>query len=107
MALATTAKTTQPPGDALMAFMLNGFCTQLTKKGKNEMKKVLAAATTAATTSGNTGEDTSAGGRGRQKARGDHTVCPHFRKTGKHKPEDCFMLPANATKNQPTSLMDS
>ena len=49
-AYAATTKPTQPPGDALMASTLNDFCLQLMTEVKNEMKKVLAAATTAAMT---------------------------------------------------------
>ena len=60
------------------------------------MKKVLAAATTAATTCGNTGGGNNAGGRSRN--RGELKLCPHCNKKGAHKPEDCFMLPANVAK---------
>ena len=79
-----------------MASTLNDFCTQLMKEVKNKMKKVLAAATTAATTSGNTGGGNNA--RGRRKTRGEFKLCPHCNKKGTHKPEDCFMLLANAAK---------
>jgi hypothetical protein len=47
-------KPTQPPGDALMANALKDFCRQLMTEIKNEMMKVLAAATTAALTISNT-----------------------------------------------------
>ena len=49
--------------------------TQLMKEVKNKMNKVLAAATLAATTQ--PGENTGAGSGGRQKTRGDLTLCPH------------------------------
>jgi len=97
-AFATTAKPTQPLEYVLMANTLNDFCTQLTREVKNKMKKVLAVATTAAKTGSNTGGGLNTGGRGWHKAQGDLTLCPHCKKKGTHKPEDCFMLPANATK---------
>ena len=70
---------------------------------KNEMKKVLAAAATAATASGNTNQSNNA--RGRSRTRGEIKLCPHCNKKGTHKPEDCFMLPANAAK-KPISFID-
>ena len=79
-----------------MASMLNIFCSQLMTVVKNEMKKVLAAATTAATTCSNTGGGNNAGGQSRTK--GELKLCPNCNKKGTHKPEDCFMLPANASK---------
>ena len=60
------------------------------------MKKVLDAATTAATTSGNTSGANNS--RGRSRTRGELKLCPHCNKKGTHKPEDCFMLPANTSK---------
>ena len=79
-----------------MASTLNNFCLKLMTEVKNEMKKVLAAATTAATTSGNTGGGNNSGGR--RRTRGEIKLCPHSNKKGTNKPEDCFMLPANAAK---------
>ena len=69
------------------------------------MTKVQVAATTAATTGGNTSGGNNVGGGGRRKAQGELTLCPHFNKKGTHKPEDCFMLPANATK-KPANFID-
>jgi hypothetical protein len=66
-----------------------------------EMKKVLVAATTAAATgSGARGGDTAKdGGKERWcKTRSDLPLCPHCKRNRKHKPEDCFSLPANADK---------
>ena len=73
---------------------------------KNKMKKVPAAATTAATTGGNTGGNTSEGNNsgGRSRTRGELKLCPNCNKKGTHKPEDCFMLPANAAK-KPANLI--
>jgi hypothetical protein len=75
---------------------------------RNEMKKVLVAATTAAATgSGARGGDTAKDG-GKEcwrKTRSDLLLCPHCKRNGKHKPEDCFSLPANADK-KPTNFID-
>ena len=81
-----------------MASTLNDLSSQLMTEVKNEMKKVLAAATPAATAGGNTGGRNNSGGGGRHRTRGEFTLCPHCNKKGTHKPEDCFMSPANATK---------
>ena len=67
------------------------------------MKKVLAAATTAAMTSRNTGGENNAGGRSR--TRGELKLCPHCNKKGTHKPEVCFILPENADK-KPENFID-
>ena len=73
-----------------MASTLNIFCTQLMTKVKNEMKRVLVAATTAALTNSNTcGGKNNAGGR--SKTRGELKLCPHYNKNGMHKLEDRFM----------------
>ncbi len=75
---------------------------------RNEMKKVLVAATTAAATgSSNRGGDTAKdGGKERwHKTRSDLPLCPHCKRNGKHKPEDCFSLPANADK-KPANFID-
>ena len=101
---AVTSKPTQPPGDALMESTLNIFCTQLMTVVKIEMKKVLAAETTAALTNSNTG-----GGRnndgGRSKTKGELKLSPHCNKKGAHKPEECLVLPANAAK-KPANFID-
>ena len=71
---------------------------------KNEMTKVLAAATAAATAGANTptaattGAESNGGRRRGRKNGSDLSVCPHCGKNGRHKPEDCFSLPANAGK---------
>jgi hypothetical protein len=104
-AYATITKPIQPPRDTLMASTLNDFCTQLMTEVKNKMKKVLAAATTAAITGSNTGGGNNAGGGGWRKARGELTLCPHCNRKGTHMPEDCLMLPENATKKQ-TNFID-
>ena len=61
-----------------MASTLNNFCLQLMTEVENEMKKVLAAETTAATTCGNTGEGNNAGGQ--SMTRGDLKLSPHCNK---------------------------
>jgi hypothetical protein len=75
---------------------------------RNEMKKVLVAATTAAATgSGARGGDTAKDG-GKEcwrKTRSDLPLCPHCKRNGKHKPEDCFSLPANTDK-KPANFID-
>ncbi len=106
---ATTAKAAaMSPGEMLAANTLNDFQKQLLTEMRNEMKKVLVAATTAAATgSGARGEDTAKdGGKERwRKTRSDLPLCPHCKRNGKHKPEDCFMLPANADK-KPDNFID-
>ncbi len=85
---------------------------------KNKMAKVLAAATTAAKTgTGNGGGVTGGGGTGGVGAGGgtghwhgrkngsNLPLCPCCRKNGKHKPDDCFLLPANAGK-KPANFID-
>jgi hypothetical protein len=98
---ATTKAAAMSPGNTLAANTLNDFQNQLLTEMRNEMKKVLAAATTAvATGSGARGGDTAKDG-GKEcwrKTRSDLPLCPHCKRKGKHKPEDCFSLPANADK---------
>ncbi len=85
---------------------------------KNEMAKVLAAATTAAKAStGNGGDGTGGGSTGGVGAGGSTgrrcgrkygsnlPLCLHCRKNRKHKPDDCFALPANAGK-KPANFID-
>ncbi len=85
---------------------------------KNEMAKVLAAAAAAAKVgTGNRGGGTGGSGTGEVGAR-DGTghwrgckngsnlpLCPHCGKNGKHKPDNCFLLPANAGK-KPANFID-
>jgi hypothetical protein len=75
---------------------------------RNEIKKLLVAATTAAATgSGARGGVTAKdGGKERWcKTRSDLPLCPQCKRNGKHKPEDCFSLPANADK-MPANFID-
>ena len=76
---------------------------QLMTEVKNEMKKFLAVATTAATTGVNTSGGNNTNGRSR--TRGDLKICPQCIKKGTQKPEDCFMLLENATK-KPANFID-
>jgi hypothetical protein len=99
---AATAKVAaMSPGDMLATNTLNDFQNQLLTEMRNEMKKVLVAATTAAATgSGARGGDTAKDG-GKEcwcKTRSELPLCPHCKRNGKHKPENCFSLPANADK---------
>jgi hypothetical protein len=109
---ATNAATTKAAaislGDTLAANTLNDFRNQLLTEMRNEMKKVLGAATTAAATgSGAGGGDTAKdGGKERWcKTRSDLPLCPHCKRNGMHKPEDCFSLPVNADK-KPANFID-
>jgi hypothetical protein len=99
------------PSNTLATNIMNEFCQQLMTEMKNEIAKVLAAVTTAAKAgTGNGGGGTGGGGTGRVGAGGgtgrlcgrrngsDLPLCPHCGKNGKHKPDDCFLLPANAGK---------
>jgi hypothetical protein len=99
---ATTAKAaTMSPGNTMAANTLNDFQNQLLMEIRNEMKKVLVAATTAAATgsSARGGDTAKDGGKERwRKTRSDLPLCPCCKRNGKHKPEDCFSLPANADK---------
>ncbi len=96
---ATAKAAAMSPGNTLAANTLNDFQNQLLTEMRNEMKKVLVAAMTAAATGsgtrgGNTAKD---GGKERwRKTRSDLPLCPHCKRNGKHKPENCFSLPANA-----------
>ena len=99
------------PSTDLGKSMLHKFRQQLLTDVKTEMTKVLAAATVAATagagtpTAATTGASSN-GGRGRRRKNGaDLPVCPHCGKNGRHKPEDCFSLPANAGK-KPANFID-
>jgi hypothetical protein len=97
----TTKAAAMSPDNTLATNTLNDFQNQLLMEMRNEMKKVLAAATTAvATGSGARGGDAAKDG-GKEcwrKTRSDLPLCPHCKRNGKHKPEDCFSLPANADK---------
>ena len=108
-AFATTTVTGSTPSTDLGKSMLHDFRQQLLTDVKTEMTKVLAAATLAATAGAETPTGTSTGtikGRGRGRTKGsDLPVCPHCGKNGRHKPEDCFSLPANAGK-KPANFID-
>ncbi len=99
---ATTAKAAaMSPGDTLAANTLNDVQNQLLTEMRNEMKKVLVAATTSAATGSGAREGDTANDGGKEywrKTRSDLPLCPHCKRNGKHKPEDCFSLPANADK---------
>ncbi len=105
-------------GNTLAMNMMNEFCQQLMTEMKNEMAKVLAVATTAAkactsnggggTGGGGTGGVGPGGGTGRScgcRNGSDLPLCPHCGKKGKHKPDNCFSLPANAGK-KPENFID-
>ena len=108
-AFAATKATGSTPSTDLGKSMLHDFKQQLLTDVKNEMTKILAAATAAATAGAETPTGTSTGtikGRGRGRTKGsDLPVCPHCGKNGRHKPEDCFSLPANAGK-KPANFID-
>ncbi len=112
LAFALTARSSKRTqrGTLTMSTM-NNFFRQLMTEMKNEMAKVLAAATTAAKAStGNGGGGTRGGGTGEVGAGGSTEcrhghkygsnlpLCPHCGKNGKHKTDDCFAIPANAGK---------
>ncbi len=116
----TTRLAKRTPSNTLATNMMNKFCQQLMTDMKNEMAKVLAAVMTAAKAgTGNGGDGTGGGGMGGVGAGGSTgcsrghrngsnlPLCPHCGKSGKHKPDDCFLLPANEDKNRQTSLMGS
>ncbi len=103
---ATTKAAAMSPGNTLTANTLNDFQNHLLMEMRNEMKKILAAATTAATTgSGARRGDTAKDGGKECKTRSDLPLCPNCKRNGKHKPEDCFSLPANADK-KPANVID-
>ncbi len=105
---ATAKAAAMSPGNMLATNTLNDFQNQLLMEMRNEIKKVLVAATTAAATgSGARGGDTvKDGGKERwRKTRSDLPLCPHCKRNQKHKPEDCFSLPANADK-KPANFID-
>jgi hypothetical protein len=105
---ATAKAAAMSPGNTLAANTLTDFQNQLLTEMRNEMKKVLVAATTAAATgSGARGGDTAKdGGKERwRKTRSDLPLCPHYKRNRKHKPGDCFSLPANADK-KPANFID-
>jgi hypothetical protein len=90
---------------------INNFCQQLMTEMKNEMAKVLTAAMTAAkagtgkggggTGGSGTGGVGAGGGTGclhGRKKESNLPLCPHCGKNGKHKPGNCFLLPASAAK---------
>jgi hypothetical protein len=106
------------PSNTLATNRMNKFCKQLMTEMKNEMAKVLAAATIAAKAgTGNGGGGTGGGGMGGVGAGGDTRcsrgrrngsdlpLCLHCRKNGKHKPDNYFLLPANAGK-KPANFID-
>ncbi len=105
---ATTKAAAMSPGNALATNTLNDFRNQLLMEMRNEMKKVLVAATTAAATGSSArGGDTAKDG-GKEcwrKTRSDLPLCPHCKRNRKHKPEDCFSPPANADK-KPANFID-
>ncbi len=107
----TTRSAKRTPRNTLATNTMNNFCQQLMTEMKNEMAKVLAAATAAAKActgnrgggigGGGTGGVGAGGGIGRLRGRrngSDLPLCPHCGKNGKHKPDDCFLLPENAGK---------
>jgi hypothetical protein len=106
------------PSNTLATNTMKKFCQQLMTEMKNELAKVLAAATTAAKAgTGNRGGGTGGGGMGGVGAGGDTRclhgrrngsdlpLCPHCGKNGKHKPDNYFSLPANAGK-KPANFID-
>ncbi len=113
---ATTKAAAISPGDTLATNTLNDFQNQLLTEMRNEMKKVLVGFFSdvekfpeygAATGSGAGGGDTAKDG-GKKcwcKTRSDLPLCPHCKRNGKHKPDDCFLLPANADK-KPTNFIN-
>ena len=121
MAFAVTTRSAErTPSDKLATNTMNYFCQQLMTEMKNEMAKVFATATTAAKVgTGNGGGGTGGGGTGgvgtgggtgcsRGRRNGSNLpLCPHCGKNGKHKPDDCFLLPANTGKIRQTSLIGS
>jgi hypothetical protein len=112
LVFAVNARSTKrTPSNTLATNMMNNFYQQLMTEKKNKTAKVLAAATTAAkvgtsnggggTGGGGTGGVGAGGGRGRWhgcKNGSDLSLFPHCGKNGKHKPDNCFLLPANAGK---------
>ena len=108
-AFAATKATGSTPSTDLGKSMLHDFKQQLLTDVKNEMTKILAAATAAATAGTPTAATTGAsskGGKGRGRNNGaELPKCPHCGKNGRHKPEDCFSLPANAGK-KPENFID-
>ena len=108
-AFTATKATGSTPSTDLGKSMLHDFKQQLLTDVKNEMTKILAAATAAATAGTPTAATTGAsskGGKGRGRNNGaELPKCPHCGKNGRHKPEDCFSLPANAGK-KPANFID-
>jgi hypothetical protein len=107
----TTRSAERTSSNTLTMSTIKYFHQQLMTEMKNEMEKVLAAATTAAKTgTGNRGGGTGGGGTGGVGAGGNTghrhgrkngnnlPLCPHCGKNGRHKPDNCFALPANAGK---------
>ncbi len=97
---------------------MNNLCQQLMTEMKNEMAKVLTAAMTAAKAgTSNKGGGTGGSGTGGVGTGGctgrlcgcrngsNLPLCPYFGKNGKHKPDDCFFLPANVGK-KPANFID-
>ncbi len=113
-----TRSAKRTPSNMLATNRMNDFCQQLMMEMKNEMATVLLAVTTAAKAgTGNRGSGTGGGGTGGVGAGGgtghwhghkngsNLPICPHCGKNGKHKPEDCFLLPANVGK-KPANFVD-
>jgi hypothetical protein len=107
----TTRSAKKTPSDTLTTSMMNDFYQQLMTEMKNEIAKVLAAVTTAAKASTSNGGGGTGGcgtggvgaGGGTEHRRGHKygsnlPLCPHCGKNGKHKPDDCFALPAKVGK---------
>jgi hypothetical protein len=113
-----TRSAKRTPSNTLATNTMNIFRQKLMTEMKNEMAKVLTAATTAAKVgTGNGGGGTGGSGtrgvgtggstgclHGHRNGR-DRPLCPHCGKNGKHKPDDCFLLPANAGK-KPANFID-
>ncbi len=105
---ATTKAAAMSPGNTLATNTLNDFQNQLLTEMRNEMIKVLVAAMTAVATGSGAGRGDTAKDGGKEcwrKTRSDLPLCPHCKRNGKHKPEDCLSLPANADKT-PANFID-
>jgi hypothetical protein len=103
-----TRSAKRTPSNTLAMNRMNDFCKHLMMEMKNEMANVLAAAMTLAKVgTGNGGYSTggvgtrgvgAGGSTGRWRGRKNGSnlpLCPHCRKNGRHKPDDCFKKPAN------------
>ncbi len=105
----TTRSAKRTPSNMLATNRMNNFCQQLMTEMTNEMAKVLTAATTAVKTGtgngGGVGAGGSTGGLCGHRDGSNLPLCPHCRKNGKHMPDNCFLLPANACK-KPANFID-